>query len=326
MFLMNGPEEVPVGRLSQVNRAWDYEGGWARVPIKEIAFNNRLTLQARNLWIWLSAVHPQARNISWADCERIMNCSTNSRRRCLGQLVDEGLVSVDDDGVVTMHNPYQAFKTSENEYISSVNFEWEYKSENEVVVVPATPKPEPEKVSKEEKNAKKAAKKSENTKKVIESWNNNKPESYSTLRNISDKQLLAVTSHMKNLNIKPDNVSTFIESICRGLHKSKFWSQQIDVHGRNFSAVFGYGIPQDKKLKNIETLFEEGQDESKPRVAPSVEYNLDQQELIESYNYIKFELQKARNRNNQPEITKWEAHFEEVVERLEAAGVDSEAI
>lgn len=326
---MSSSALVPSGRLNQVRRTWDYRKGWVRAPLNEIVFNHRLTQQARNLWLWLAAIHPNATGVSWADCEAAMGCCTTSRRNCLAQLIQEGFVSIDEKGVVTMHDPYVAFQQVSEETIPAIKFEFGYDEDEDqyreveqfdprsiTIESTAEEKPSPK--------LKDKPKKADMSPDIIEAWNTCKPEGYSKMRTLSGKQLEAVAKHLKNLNHKSSEVREFICAVCAGLKKSDFWSKKVDQTGRNFSAVFGYGNPQDTKLKNVEILFASGQDDVIVQ-SQTTQLTYEEKELMKTYDYISLELQKARQRNNRDEIAKWENHLEQVNQKLQQLNISLES-
>jgi hypothetical protein len=312
-----------------VRRNWDYQGGWVRAPLAEIVFNNRLTKQARLLWLWLASIHPLSRELSWADCEIAMACCTKARRNCLAQLIEAGFVSVDDDGVVTVHDPYIVYSQKYGDIIPRVKFEFDYIDPDSEVITPVEVEPEPvsDNESKEQKTENK--KESEKVKKsdtiiaIIETWNENKPSSYSKIRTLSTKQLEAINKHIKNLGFSQAEISEFILLVCSGLKRSDFWSNKIDQSGRNLSSVFGYGNPQDTKLRNIESLVTLGQDEIVP-VAEIPTMDDESRELIRTHQYATFEYEKAKNRNNQVDITKWQKHLDHINQQLESQNISIE--
>ena len=319
---------VPSGRLNQVRRSWDYKRGWVRAPLNEIVFNHRLTQQARNLWLWLAAIHPNAKGVSWADCEAALACCTTSRRNCLAQLIQEGFVSIDDNGVVTMHDPYIVYQQVVDEKIPAIRFEFGYDEDDEFEpikeLVEETVTLETIGDAIEKPQSKEKPKKAEMSADIIEAWNTCKPEGYSKMRTLSGKQLEAVAKHLKNLSQKPAEVKEFICAVCAGLNKSDFWSKKVDQTGRNFSAVFGYGNPQDTKLKNVEILFASGQDDVivEPQAA---QLTYEEKELMNTYDYISLELQKAKQRDNKNEIFKWQNHLDQVNQKLQKLNISLES-
>lgn len=283
------------------------------------------------LWIWLSSITSYSRNISWADCEDAMGCCTKARRNCLIQLVEEGFVSVQEDGVVVLHDPYEAFQNNSNEdIIPLVKKEYEVLSdEAELELVDADTQDvenntatlandnEEEKFPElnETKPEKQADKKTAFVVDIIQTWNKAKPDSYSKIRTLSGKQLEAVNKHLKNLNLKQSDIVEFLTSICKGIERSDFWSNKVDANGRNFSAVFGYGNPQDVKLKNVENLYILGSDEVEAMPEAQI-LNDDQKELIKTYRYISFELDKAKNRNKTDDMNTWQEHLDVINQKL----------
>lgn len=326
------PEALPVGRLNNVRRTWDFQGGWVRAPFYEIMFNNRLTKQARLLWLWLSWVRPESRNISWADCEETMRCGTKARRLCLAQLVQEGFVTVEEDGVVILHDPYEVFRKTHDELIPEIKkqFDDEYPEDRAVtinVIRESVPEPHTEKpkTEKKEKIQPEKDNKLETSATIIGTWNESKPASYSKMRTLSAKQLEAVSKHLKNLSLKKSDLTSFIQSVCKGLAKSDFWSNKVDTSGRNFSAVFGYGNPHDTKLKNVENLYMLGQEDSQ-EIVEVTEWTDEQRELIKTYRYVSFQFEKAKNRNNHEELSKWQKDLDFINQQLQEHQISMEAI
>lgn len=317
---MSEADVLPIGRLNKVARPWDYRGGFVRAPLIEIVFNSRLTKQARLLWLWLAAVHPSSQNISWADCEKVMCCATKARRSCLLQLVDEGFVTVEDNGTVTLHDPYSAYKNASDEIIPKINLDFIYpdqqnlsqeleftsarlKKDNQIEITPASNK------------KKQQMHKPEMIVNVIECWNTHKPESYSKIRTISSKQLEALYKHLKNLGQKQTYICELIKFVCKGIEKSDFWTNKVDQSGRNFSAVFGYGNAHDTKLKNVENLYILGQDDCEVAV-PGENFSQEEKDLIRIHKYISFECEKARNRNNDLDNKRWQEELDSINQQL----------
>ena len=227
-----------------------------------------------------------------------------------------------------MHDPYVVYKQVADETIPAIKFEFTYEEDieqsNEVKIVPEYVETLEDKTGTEKKSQmKERSKNSEMPAAIIDAWNTCKPEGYSKMRTLSGKQLEAVSKHLKNLNQKPDDIKDFICAVCSGLKKSDFWSKKVDQSGRNFSAVFGYGNPQDTKLKNVEILFTSGQDDV--TIEPeSVQLTYEEKELMKTYDYISLELQKARQRNNQAEIAKWQNHLDQVNQQLQHHNISLE--
>lgn len=288
------------------------------------------------LWLWLSWVRPDSRNVSWADCEETMCCGTKARRLCLSQLVQEGFVTVRDDGVVILHDPYDVYRKTNTDTIPEIRREFpteeecckEYFTAKEFLVeeVKSTVAiEEPIQQPKEKtKPPTEKDKKAESVFIIISTWNENKPESYSKIRTVSGKQLEAVGKHLKNLSLKSSELPSLIQSVCKGIERSDFWRNKVDASGRNFSAIFGYGNPHDVKLKNVENLYMLGQDDSEP--VREVDILTDEQkELVKTYKYISFEHQKACNRNNQNDINKWQGELDLINQQLQSQNISMEA-
>lgn len=329
---MSDPDSLPVGRLNDVRRTWDYQGGWVRAPFYEIMFNKRLTKQARLLWLWLSWVRPDSRNISWADCEETMCCGTKARRLCLSQLVQEGFVTVQEDGVVILHDPYEVYRKTHGEIIPEIRKEFlteeecckGYIEQKHVSSIDIEATPVIEVAKGKDKPASEKDKKTESVAIIISTWNQNKPSSYSKMRTVSGKQLEAVGKHLRNLNLKSSELISLITSVCKGIERSDFWINKVDQSGRNFSAIFGYGNPHDTKLKNVENLYMLGQDDSEP-LQQIDELTDEQKELIKVYKYISFEYEKARNRNNQNDMNKWQQDLDQINQQLQSQNISMEA-
>ncbi len=188
------------------------------MPIEEILFNPRLTGQARQLWGWLAAAKSSSENSvclpSWQACELKMNCGTSSRRRSLIQLVDEGFVSLSNDGkVVTMHDPVKVYRKQRQAMADELCRECsELKGEAKEVQPEIVEEPKP-----------KAVKKTIDERQVIiDAWNSCKPDSYSKIRVLSIKQRECINKHLKNLGLTKDDISEFICSVCRGIGRSDF--------------------------------------------------------------------------------------------------------
>lgn len=263
-----------------------------------------------------------------------MCCGTKARRLCLAQLVQEGFVTVEDNGVVVLHDPYEIYRQTHTEVIPKIEREFQYQACNDkdavskeqpiVTVTKVEVIKETQQDHQEPKVSVEKEKKSEIVAAIISTWNEAKPDSYSKIRTVSGKQLEAVGKHLKNLSLKQKDLQMFLKSVCLGISRSDFWSNRVDASGRNFSAVFGYGNPHDVKLKNVENLFMLGQDEGEPQETID---NLDenQKELIKTYKYISFEYEKARNRNNQAEMNKWKQNLESIQSQLTEMNISMEA-
>jgi|GEM_PF-2396344 len=319
-------EALPTGPLQGVTRDWDWRGGWVRAPLLEIVFNNRLSYQARVLWLWLAAAKPTDQQLSWKNCQDLMDCSTRSRRRCLQQLVEEGLITVHEDGSVIMHDPYSMFEVASHYQKLLPQFLIDENDENpeEQHILPAKLPEILNEHKKESKNEEDNKKKSDLIDIIIKSWNDYKPDSYAKIRSVSSKQMEAVMKHLKNLNQKPANMEGFVVTICKGIGRSDFWSRRVDQSGRNFSAIFGYGNPQDQKLRNVENLFQLGQDETDGDILP-IELDDEEKQLIKDYKYILFEHDKAKHRNNAEDLRKWQQHLDRINTTLQERNIAIEA-
>lgn len=335
---MSDHAPIPVGRLQAVERDWEYQSGWVRAPLREIVFNDRLTKQARLVWLWLASVLPGKTQVSWGECETMLRCGTKARRNCIAQLIEEGFISVSDNGIVVMHDPYEVFNNKRKQLLQEIREEWQedaifidqmYDSRNIKSVLLSEKKIDQqiieikseEKIPREPKQEKKTAKEDP----ILNSWNECKPESYSSMRTVSSKQKECVTRHMKNIGLAKDEVEDFICTVCDGLARSEFWTSTVDPSGRNFNAVFGYGIPQDTKMKNIENLYTAGLGDA-PMLRPKIEkkYTAEQQEVIDAYKFICMNLNSAKARDESSEVARWSKHLEEAEEQFVALNLIAE--
>ena len=306
---------VPIGRLRSVKRSWDYSPGWVRAPLKEIVFNERLTKQARLLWLWLASVPNNRKNLSWGDCESSLHCGTKARRNCMSQLLEEGFISIDKLGNVILEDPYKVYKRTLQEIGRCRGCSFDPEEEPESLSEPKSGKnPEPDEakpptVSFEEK--------------VIKTWNSNKPTSYASIRNLSKKQSEAIRKHCQNLGIRRGSEEDLIINVCKGITQSDFWMRSSFQH-KNFQAIFGYGSPQDQKMKNVEAFFHVGRDgveSHKPKPVASV--NQEEQELLDAKKFIEHNLSEAKARQDHDEVTKYQKMLNEVIIEIEQMGGES---
>ena len=305
---MSEETSLPKGPLAGVTRAWDYRGGWVRAPKEEIIFNDRLTMQARLLWLWLASVHPSSTNIRWADCEEALSCGTKSRRNCLSQLVEEEFITVRRDGVVVMHDPYKAFKKDRKELIPRVEKQFYFQDE-QTIEMPVLTNPE-----------KKAPEKIDYMKICQDSWNENKPKSYAGVKKMTLKQEEAVLAHLKNLNLAKNGIHEFIKAVCEGIQKDDFWLNKNS--SKTFSTIFGYGKTLDKKLRNVETLYFLGIDTYEDEATAYI--SSENRDLIKTYEEYSFRLDKAKLSGNPKEIKKWTDYLTDVDNKLKEAGISVE--
>ena len=215
-----------------------------------------------------------------------MQCGVTVRRRCLTQLIDEGFVSLSADGkVVTMHDPVKVYKKQRQAMADEICKECKElrgEASEPQLVLAQPPVPEVPKETIDERQL------------IIDAWNACKPQSYSKIRVLSIKQRECINKHLRNLGLTKADINEFICSVCRGLARSDFWSKQIDARTRNFNAVFGYGSPNDTKMKNIENLYLDGD----PEQVPAAEnrpprYTAEQQENINSLKAIEYQIEMS---------------------------------
>ena len=297
---------LPRGPLTSVSRSWDYEGGWVRAPKAEIIFNDRLTLQARLLWLWLASVHPDNTNIHWSDCESSLSCGTKSRRYCLSQLVEEGFITINSGGIVVMNDPYKAFNKLNKDTITRIDRHFDYSEEPKIEIQKTEAKAKKEQVDYMEI--------------CKDAWNSYKPKSYQSVRKITKKQEEAVLAHLKNLSLSRKQLSDFIKGVCEGIHKDDFWLNKNS--SKTFSTIFGYGKTLDKKLRNVELLYFLGIDMHEE--TNNAYISQDDQDLINSYKEYTFRLEKAKVSGDEDEIKKWTMYLKNVDDDLKRASISVE--
>lgn len=286
------------------------------MPIDAIMFNPRLTGQARQLWTWLASLQYRRIDMSWNQCEYKMNCGTTARRRSLMLLKEEGFISISDDGrVVTMHDPAEVYTESRRLALEQI-----CKECSEVNNQPQTQQEIPRSVIKP-KSVKKPPQ--DEKKDILNAWNTCKPDSFAKIRSVSDKQKQAVLKHVKNLGLDKKDISEFICSVCRGLNCSEFWLTKVKAQTKNFNAVFGYGMPNDTKMRNIEQLYTDGDPlATHTQQEPVVVYTPEQQALIEEIEVHDYEIDTSFNDVERRERS---IRFKkQAIEKLKALGVDLE--
>lgn len=339
---MDPQPSIPVGRLSGISRNWSYRSGWVRAPLREIVFNDRLSKQARLVWLWLASI-PDGSGASWGECETMLRCGTKARRSCMLQLVTEGYIEVLEDGTVVMNDPYEVFNNKRKEIleelreeliedidffeavdISSQSLEQiklEKKIDEQISQISILPLPE-EPIAPKSKSSK-----AKNTDDVITAWNKCKPETYAGMRTISAKQQECIDKHMKNLGLSKNSVQDFICSVCLGLNRSEFWSKTVDSSGRNFNSVFGYGNPQDVKMRNIENLYNLGKDdyiEQEQQKPKPKRLNQDEQDVVDGYRFIRLNLSNYKSRGDVQETERYEGLLASTLIEMAELGLDPE--
>lgn len=337
---MSQAVKVPTGRLNRVKRDWDFQPGWLRGPSIEIIFNTRLTPQARFLWLWLSSVSEMGGPISWSKCEAVMQCGTKARRSCMAQLIEEGFIKVQKDGNVILNDPYSVYRAKRKEMIDALQEDWEDEdclleelgnAEKRVQIkivekrLEAAPKPV-EVVQEKPEEPRPPKKASIDKDQVIECWNKYRPEGFSKLRTLSSKQYESITKHMRNLSLSPSQTEEFLQAVCAGLGKSNFWTRTVSNKTKCFVSVFGYGNPQDTKMKNVETLYVEGLEPSVSSDPIKPEYDTDQQDALSTLQFIKMQLREAEINQNQPDIETWTKHLESCREDLLSMSIDPDLV
>lgn len=242
-----------------------------------------------------------------------MGCQTKARKNCLAQLIAHGFIEIKSNGVVVLKDPYKAFENdnlSSDAHIVTQKDLVDEIDEEPTVAAKSVPTAKVEKKTSP----------SESITQLITSWNNHKPNSYQRLRTVSSKDWEAFIKQMKNLKHSTSDVDGFIKLICKGISKSDFWSKTIKSSGRNFSAIFGYGNVQDKKMRNVQVLYELGsQDLTEERSFTSVSVH---QEEIDALQMIKMNLDRAKRRGDIEDINTWTDHYNNASYSLVSKGVN----
>ena len=290
---------------------FDFEtaNGWVKMPLDAVMYNERLTGQARQLWAWLVSKERNHGELSWSHAEFKLHCGPSARRRSLQVLVEEGFVSVSKDGrVITMHDPellLQKKRKEQKKFIGEEENQVELKLE--LNKTPA-PQPEPE---------------FDLSQKIVDAWNDCKPHSFAKMRALSAKQKQSVEAHLRNLGLPKTEVTQFICSVCRGLAASEFWIEKVNTKSRTFKAVFGYGSPQDSKMKNVEDLYNDGDPSAEPKEPiEKQEYTKEQKALLEEIEVHNYEIDMNYNREEQKQRSI--RYRDEAVAKLKAMGINVE--
>lgn len=333
--------EVPTGRLTAVKRDWDYQAGWVRAPLREIVFNDRLSKQARLVWLWLASVPTDTPHVSWGECETMLSCGTKARRSCIAQLIQEGFITVHNNGRVEMHDPYLVYQAKRREVLDEMREEWKIqepitnqsasvKQAYDIALIEKKIDKEADKTSTSTPPAtKKPSTKQSNkdySQEIITAWNECCPETYSKMRIVSNKQQECISKHLKNLELTKDDTKMFICSVCTGLSKSNFWTSKIAPHGRNFKSVFGYGSPNDTKMKNVEELYAAGQETEE--IIPETVNTItpEQQDFIDAYHYSKLNYTQNKSRGDTTEAERWLNHMNVAKNELQKLGINAEEL
>lgn len=161
---------------------------------------------------------------------------------------------------------------------------------------------------------------------ILNAWNSCKPDTFASMRSVSIQQQKCITKHILNLGLTKDDAADFICSVCAGLKKTPFWTQQLPKQNRNFKSVFGYGDPNQTKMSNIETLYNAGLDEQpsiETKLPQPTKYTSAQQEEIDTLSYITLNLQRAKNAEDQAEIERWSNFRQESLKNLQNLKVDT---
>ena len=291
---------------------FDFEtaSGWVKMPLDAVMFNERLTGQARQLWAWLVSKNWDQGEMSWSHAEFKLHCGPSARRRSLQILVEEGFVSVSKDGrIITMHDPETLLQKTKKQHNDFARNEFFRSAGLQDPKKKAEPKQEPEEC--------------DWSYKVIDAWNDCKPLSFAKMRVLSVKQKQAIEAHLKNLGLPKKEVRQFICSVCRGLSASEFWIKTVNTQTRTFKAVFGYGSPQDVKMKNVEDLYNDGDPYAEPKEPlDQQEYTPEQKALLEEIEVHNYEIDKNYNREEQKQRSiKYRA---EAIAKLKAMGINVE--
>ena len=303
---------VPKGVLKQVHHEFSIEKGWIKMPLREIMFNPRLTGQARQIWSWLAALQYQRLEASWTQCEIALSIGATSRRRSLVLLAEEGFITISSGGgTVTMHDPCKVYEKQRQAMADELCRECsELKGETKEIKSEIVEEPKPKVANKtiDEKQV------------IIDAWNSCKPDSYAKIRVLSVKQRECINKHLRNLGLTKDDINEFICSVCRGIERSDFWSKKVDVRTRNFNAVFGYGNPNDTKMKNIENLYLDGDPEQVPAEEKPPICESQHEESIRALQSLDYQIDMSNP--NDDYVQHYYEQREIIRESLAKAGID----
>jgi|TARA_B100000035_G_scaffold173095_1_gene147658 hypothetical protein len=296
--------------MQEIKFDFETENGWVKMPLEAVMYNERLTGQARQLWAWLVSKKRYQDEMLWSHAEYKLHCGPSARRRSLQVLVEEGFVSVSKDGrVITMHDPEALLQKTKKQHNDFARNEFFRSAGLQDPKKKAEPKQEPEEC--------------DWSYKIIDAWNDCKPLSFAKMRVLSVKQKQSIEAHLRNLGLPKKEVRQFICSVCRGLAASEFWIKKVDTHSRTFKAVFGYGSPQDVKMKNVEDLYNDGDPYAEPKEPlDQQEYTPEQKALLEEIEVHNYEIDKNYNREEQKQRSlKYRA---EAIAKLKAMGINVE--
>lgn len=290
---------------------FDFEtaNGWVKMPLDAVMFNERLTGQSRQLWAWLISRGRDKSELSWSYAEYKLHCGPSARRRSLQVLVEEGFVSLSKDGrILTMHDPevlYQKARKQQMKFMCDEQSQLAMKTE--LIKQPAE-KVEPEFDLSQE---------------IIDAWNDCKPVSFARIRVLSAKQKQCIQAHLRNLGLDKTDVNQFICAVCRGLASSEFWIKTVNQKTRTFNAVFGYGNPNDTKMKNVEALYSDGDPTAEPKEPlEQQEYTPEQKALLEELEVHKYEIDIAYNDEERKQRSI--RYRDEALAKLKAMGINPE--
>ena len=301
--------KIPSGRVHEIKFDFETENGWVKMPLNSVMFNERLTGQSRQLWAWLVSKGRDQSELSWSHAEFKLHCGPSARRRSLQVLVEEGFISVSRDGrIITMHDPEVLYQKARKQRIEFICKEQDLLNS----------KPEPVK-----QPAVKAEPEFDLSQEIIDAWNSCKPVSFARIRVLSAKQKQCIQSHLRNLGLTKTDVNQFICSVCRGLAASEFWIKTVNEKTRTFNAVFGYGNPNDTKMKNVEALYSDGDPSAEPKEPlEQHQYTPEQKALLEELEVHKYEIDIAYNDEERKQRSI--RYRDEALAKLKAMGINPE--
>lgn len=189
-----------------------------------------------------------------ADLDRRMGFHRSTRTRYLKELADKGLITVDDE-YITMHHPSAVlpnFRESspDDSYILSdddgLNAPTVSAKDLKVGNNDIEPEYKPEKY------------KDEDRVQAANSWNKNKPTGYSQVYRMCNTQIMAIKAHLENLGLESNEYDLLFTTLRPAIESSEFWMQKIDRDNKNISAIMGSGFPEERKFKNVLTLYNRG--------------------------------------------------------------------
>ena len=90
---------------------------------------------------------------------------------------------------------------------------------------------------------------------IAEAWNENKLEKWLPMRgSATARDRIAIDAHMQNVDHKRDDYQGFVARVVNGARIDSWWNSK-DI---KFSALFGGGMPEDKKFDKVKHFYNTG--------------------------------------------------------------------